>query len=170
MRLKAPIATILIAAAMAVAAPSTASLNPPAAGAGVPRDGSIEFAVFRKGEQIGTHKIGFQEKDNRLQVEVSAELKVQMLFVTVYRHVYRKSHLDQVLFSIGVVYMSIAAVDYFMGTQQQFARLPGYLQGRIESREARPYQSTAAWDDPVGVSRIRKVDRKAGRATLYPNR
>ncbi len=86
MRLKAPIATILIAAAMAVAAPSTASLNPPAAGAGVPRDGSIEFAVFRKGEQIGTHKIGFQEKDNRLQVEVSAELKVQMLFVTVYRY------------------------------------------------------------------------------------
>ena len=45
-----------------------------------------------------------------------------------------------------------------------------YMQGRIESRESRPYQSTAAWDDPVGVSRIRKVDRKAGRATLYPNR
>lgn len=94
MRLRAPIATTLIAAAMAVAAPSTtASLTPPASKAGVPQDGSIEFAVFRKGEQIGTHKIGFHAKDDRLQVEVSAALKVEMLFVTVYRYKHQSTEL-----------------------------------------------------------------------------
>lgn len=94
MRLKAPIATTLIAAAMAVAAPSTtANLNPPATEAGVPQDGSIEFAVFRKGERIGTHKIDFRARDDRLQVEVSAALKVQMLFVTVYRYNHQSTEL-----------------------------------------------------------------------------
>ena len=44
-----------------------------------------------------------------------------------------------------------------------------YMQGRIESREPRPYRSTAAWDDPVGVSRIRKVKKSSGHATLSPN-
>jgi hypothetical protein len=94
MRLKAPIATTLIAAALAVAAPSTtASLNPPATGAGVPQDGSIEFAVFRKGQQIGAHKIEFRARDERLEVEVSAALKVEMLFVTVYRYQHRSTEL-----------------------------------------------------------------------------
>ncbi len=44
-----------------------------------------------------------------------------------------------------------------------------YMQGRLESREPRPYRSTAAWDDPVGVSRIRKVKKSSGHATLSPN-
>jgi branched-chain amino acid transport system permease protein len=48
-----------------------------------------------------------------------------------YVHVYAKSHLEQVLFTIGLVFMSIAAVDYVMGSQQQFITLPGYLQGQI---------------------------------------
>ena len=43
---------------------------------------------------------------------------------TLYRHLYGVSHLDQVLFSIGLVFMSIAAVDYFMGGQQQMINLP----------------------------------------------
>src|ERR1700757_1319806 len=46
-----------------------------------------------------------------------------------YVHVYRKSHLDQVLFSIGLVFMAVAAVDYTMGSQQQFITLPAILQG-----------------------------------------
>ncbi len=93
MRLRAPFATSLIAAAMTVAAPSTASLNSPATEAGVPQDGSIEFAVFRKGAQIGTHKIGFRAKDDRLQVEVSSALKVEMVFVTVYRYKHQATEL-----------------------------------------------------------------------------
>ncbi|POR47803.1 branched-chain amino acid ABC transporter permease [Bosea psychrotolerans] len=48
-----------------------------------------------------------------------------------YRHMYERSHLDQVLFSIGLVFMSIAATDYLMGSQQQNIHLPAYLQGRI---------------------------------------
>ncbi len=51
---------------------------------------------------------------------------------TLYRHLYGRSHLDQVLFSIGLVFMSIAAVDYAFGASQQFVRLPAFLQGRIE--------------------------------------
>jgi branched-chain amino acid transport system permease protein len=50
---------------------------------------------------------------------------------TLYVHVYARSHLDQVLFTIGLVFMSVAAVDYAMGSQQQFIALPAYLQGQI---------------------------------------
>jgi branched-chain amino acid transport system permease protein len=49
-----------------------------------------------------------------------------------YVHVYAKSHLDQVLFSIGLVFMSVAAVDYVMGSQQMFVQVPSMLQGQID--------------------------------------
>jgi branched-chain amino acid transport system permease protein len=48
-----------------------------------------------------------------------------------YRRLYSASHLDQVLFSIGLVFMAISAVDYFMGGQQQMFNLPPELQGRF---------------------------------------
>jgi len=51
---------------------------------------------------------------------------------TLYVWVYSRSHLDQVLFSIGLVFMAVAAVDYFMGSQQQLIQLPSWLQGRVE--------------------------------------
>jgi branched-chain amino acid transport system permease protein len=50
---------------------------------------------------------------------------------TLYVRVYAKSHLDQVLFTIGLVFMSVAAVDYVMGSQQQFINLPETLQGQF---------------------------------------
>jgi len=50
---------------------------------------------------------------------------------TLYVHVYRKSHLDQVLFTIGLVFMAVAAVDYVMGSGQMFVRLPDWLQGQF---------------------------------------
>ena len=50
---------------------------------------------------------------------------------SLYVHVYRKSHLDQVLFTIGLVFMSVAAVDYVMGSGQMFVRLPDWLQGQF---------------------------------------
>src|ERR1700690_4479922 len=50
---------------------------------------------------------------------------------TLYVHVYARGHLDQVLFTIGLVFMSVAAVDYTMGSQQQFVQLPEILQGRL---------------------------------------
>lgn len=51
---------------------------------------------------------------------------------TLYRHLYGRSHLDQVLFSIGLVFMSVAAIDFAFGASQQFVRLPPFLMGRIE--------------------------------------
>lgn len=49
-----------------------------------------------------------------------------------YRRLYGRSHLDQVLFTIGLVFMSIAAVDYVQGSQQQFIKLPDFLRLRFE--------------------------------------
>lgn len=49
-----------------------------------------------------------------------------------YRRLYSASHLDQVLFSIGLVFMAISAIDYFMGGQQQMINLPPSLQGRFD--------------------------------------
>ena len=51
---------------------------------------------------------------------------------TIYRPMYGKSHLDQVLFSIGLVFMAVAGVDYFMGSSQQNVQLPEWLSGRTE--------------------------------------
>lgn len=49
-----------------------------------------------------------------------------------YRPMYAKSHLDQVLFSIGLVFMAVAGMDWFMGSTQQIIRLPDWLRGRFE--------------------------------------
>ena len=51
---------------------------------------------------------------------------------TLYVRLYNRPHLDQVLFSIGLVFMAIAAVDFAMGSQQQIVRLPTWLQGRVD--------------------------------------
>ncbi|MES2633184.1 MAG: branched-chain amino acid ABC transporter permease [Pseudomonadota bacterium] len=51
---------------------------------------------------------------------------------TVYRPLYNKPHLDQVLFSIGLTFMAVAAVDYFVGSTQQIVQLPAWLKGRTE--------------------------------------
>jgi branched-chain amino acid transport system permease protein len=51
---------------------------------------------------------------------------------TLYVHVYAKSHLEQVLFTIGLVFMSVAAIDYIMGSSQQFVQIPAALQGQFD--------------------------------------
>jgi branched-chain amino acid transport system permease protein len=51
---------------------------------------------------------------------------------TLYRPMYGKPHLDQVLFSIGLAFMAVAAVDYFVGSSQQNIQLPEWLRGRTE--------------------------------------
>ncbi len=77
---------------------------------------------------------------NRWGVSFLAALPIAFLFSaalglvlerTLYIHVYRKPHLDQVLFTIGLVFMSVAAVDYVMGSSQVFVQLPGWLQGQF---------------------------------------
>jgi branched-chain amino acid transport system permease protein len=54
---------------------------------------------------------------------------------TLYRPMYSKPHLDQVLFSIGLTFMAVAAMDYFMTSSQQIVQLPEWLKGRTEIGE-----------------------------------
>jgi len=49
-----------------------------------------------------------------------------------YRHLYNRPHLDQVLFTVGLVFMAVAATDYVMGSSQIFINLPPALQGQID--------------------------------------
>ncbi|MHB1199211.1 MAG: branched-chain amino acid ABC transporter permease [Polaromonas sp.] len=51
---------------------------------------------------------------------------------TLYRPLYRKPPLDQVLFSIGLTFMAVASADYFIGSTQQIIQLPEWLKGRTE--------------------------------------
>jgi branched-chain amino acid transport system permease protein len=51
---------------------------------------------------------------------------------TLYRPMYGKPHLDQVLFTIGLSFMAVATADYFMGSRQQIIQLPEWLGGRTE--------------------------------------
>jgi len=60
---------------------------------------------------------------------VATALAGALLERTLYVHLYNRSHLDQVVFTIGLVFMSVAAIDYLVGGQQQIIRLPAMLQG-----------------------------------------
>ena len=51
---------------------------------------------------------------------------------TLYRPLYDKPHLEQVLFTIGLTFMAVASVDYFVGSSQQIVQLPEWLKGRTE--------------------------------------
>ena len=44
----------------------------------------------------------------------------------------RQRHLDQVLFTIGLVFMSVAAVDYVMGSSSSSCRFRSWLQGQVD--------------------------------------
>ena len=50
---------------------------------------------------------------------------------TLYRRLYGASHLDQVLFSIGLVFVAMSAAHYFFGAQQQPLHLPEMLSGQF---------------------------------------
>ena len=63
---------------------------------------------------------------------------------TLYRGMYQKPHLDQVLFSIGLAFMAVSSVDYVMGSQQQIMQLPEWLKGRTEW-----------WDGALGMGHYR---------------
>jgi len=48
-----------------------------------------------------------------------------------YRRLYRASHLDQVLFSIGLVFVAVSSAQYLFGAQQQPLQLPPMLSGQL---------------------------------------
>jgi len=51
---------------------------------------------------------------------------------TLYRRLYGASPLDQVLFTIGLVFMAMPIANYFLGDQPQQVHLPPWLSGRLE--------------------------------------
>ena len=50
---------------------------------------------------------------------------------TLFRRLYQSSDLDQVLLTIGLVFMSVAAVAYIYGTELQPIHVPSYLRGFV---------------------------------------
>jgi branched-chain amino acid transport system permease protein len=48
-----------------------------------------------------------------------------------YQRLYKATHLDQVLFSIGLTFMAIATATYFFGPTQQPVTLPPFLKGQL---------------------------------------
>jgi branched-chain amino acid transport system permease protein len=50
---------------------------------------------------------------------------------TLYRRLYAATHLDQVLFSIGLTFVSIAGATWLFGPSQQPMRLPEFLRGQV---------------------------------------
>jgi branched-chain amino acid transport system permease protein len=48
-----------------------------------------------------------------------------------YQRLYKATHLDQVLFSIGLTFMAIATATYFFGPTQQPVTLPPFLKGQV---------------------------------------
>ena len=74
----------------------------------------------------------------------SAAVLGAVLERTLYRPMYSKPHLDQVLFSIGLAFMAVATADYGMGSQQQIMQLPEWLRGRTE-----------LWDGALGMGHYR---------------
>jgi len=63
---------------------------------------------------------------------LGAALLGALLERTLYRPLYGKSPLDQVLFSIGLAFMAVAGLDFFVGSSQQNVHLPEWLGGRTE--------------------------------------
>ncbi len=66
---------------------------------------------------------------------------------TLYRPMYGKPHLDQVLFSIGLAFMAVAVVDYLVGSSPQTVQLPGWLRTRFEI-------GSGAWQLGMGAYRL----------------
>ncbi len=66
---------------------------------------------------------------------------------TIYRPMYGKPHLDQVLFSIGLTFMAVAAVDFLVGSSQQNVQLPEWLRQRFEF-------GSGAWVLGMGAYRL----------------
>jgi len=54
-----------------------------------------------------------------------------MLERTLYVRLYNANPLDQVLFTIGIVFAAMAGASYFMGAQHQIVQLPEFLSGQF---------------------------------------
>jgi len=71
---------------------------------------------------------------------------------TLYRHLYTRSHLDQVLFTIGLTFMSVAAVDYIQGSSRVFINLPA-----ARSRLPKRVLASTIWSAMVSRPQITMI-------------
>jgi branched-chain amino acid transport system permease protein len=62
---------------------------------------------------------------------VAAAAISMVLERTLFRRLYRASELDQVLLTIGIVFISVAVAAYVFGTDQQPLQLPAYLRSSL---------------------------------------
>ena len=81
MRMAAPTAALLLSCALVGAQPS-AGAQPPAA---APSTETLQYAIMRKGEQIGTHRVEFRRAGKETSVNLATNVEVKVLFVTAYR-------------------------------------------------------------------------------------
>ncbi|HTN66762.1 MAG TPA: branched-chain amino acid ABC transporter permease, partial [Burkholderiaceae bacterium] len=63
---------------------------------------------------------------------IAAALVGWVLERSLYRRLYQADPLDQVLFSIGLTFMVVAAATYVWGPAQQPVRLPAWLRGQVD--------------------------------------
>jgi branched-chain amino acid transport system permease protein len=62
---------------------------------------------------------------------IAAALIGLVLERTLYRQLYKATHLDQVLFSIGLTFIAVAGATWLFGPTQQPVNLPDYLRGQV---------------------------------------
>jgi len=79
---------------------------------------------------MNAHAVGFGLA--LLAAFVASALLGAVLEWLLYRRLYRAHPLDQVLLSIGLVFVSIAAFTWLFGPTLQPFTLPGWLQGQVE--------------------------------------
>lgn len=77
-------------------------------------------------------RFGFPFIPSVIVATVSVALLGVVLERLVYRRLYARALLDQVLFSIGLIFVSIATARYFYGSLAQPITLPAWLSGRID--------------------------------------
>ncbi|OGB11043.1 MAG: ABC transporter permease [Burkholderiales bacterium RIFCSPHIGHO2_12_FULL_61_11] len=50
---------------------------------------------------------------------------------TLYRPLYKSSHLDQVLMTVGIIFVAVAGATYFWGAGQQPVAIPDWMSGQL---------------------------------------
>ena len=63
---------------------------------------------------------------------IGAALPGAVLPRTAYRPLHHRPHLHQVLVSLGLTFLAVAATDYYQGPTHQTMQLPDWLRGRTE--------------------------------------
>lgn len=69
---------------------------------------------------------------------------------TLYRRLYKASHLDQVLFTIGLTFVATSIASFAFGLGQQIVNLPDWLQG-YACRVQPCYSRAPVWVHACGI-------------------